>query len=92
MSTDASMVVAVPPNWVSRLRGAPESGIGFSMVSVVLNDGRQFERVPYMMGLLDLAGLAGFWKPPFVGADISDIIVTHDRSGPPRLVRGGRDA
>jgi len=86
MPEDASMVVTLPMNWAARLRGAAESGMGFSMVSVVLHDGRRFERVPYMAGLLDLAGLSGFWKPPFEASDISNIVVTHDRSGPPRLV------
>ncbi|HEX9392208.1 MAG TPA: hypothetical protein VF928_12925 [Usitatibacteraceae bacterium] len=57
----------------------------YQMLTVVLHDGRYFERVPYVGGSIDLKDLEGFWMVPFDVNDITNIIVTHDRSGPPRL-------
>jgi hypothetical protein len=60
--------------------------MSYQIVTVVLNDGRRFERVPYCAGRVDLNGLSGFWKVPFEPSDIAEVVLTHDRSGPPRLV------
>lgn len=79
------MVMELPSKWVASLRDQPESGMAYQMLTVVLIDGRRFERVPYVAGQIDLNGIEGFWKVPFEGTDISDVVVTHDRSGPPRL-------
>ena len=84
--TDTAMVLQLPLKWAAQLRDQPESGMSYHFVTVVLADGRRVERVPYCAGCIDLAGLAGFQAVPFSENDISSIVVTHDRSGPPRLV------
>jgi hypothetical protein len=79
------MLFQLPQNWVAVLREQPESGMTYQVVTVVLKDGRRFERVPYCVGCIDLKGLPGFWKVPFSAEDILSIALTHDKSGPPRL-------
>ena len=79
------MILSLPQRWISYLRDQPESGMTYQMLTVVLHDGRHFERVPHVGGCIDLKGIEGFWKVPFDANDISNINVTHDRSGPPRL-------
>jgi len=79
------MIIDLPARWTASLRDQPESGMTYQMLTIVLRDGRRFERVPYCAGRIDLSGLPGFWKVPFTVDDITDVIVTHDRSGPPRL-------
>ena len=84
-ATAAGMVLQLPERWAAFLREQPESGMDYQILTVVLNDGRSFERVPHVAGQLDLTGIEGFWKLPFEASDIAGIVVTHDRSGPPRL-------
>ena len=79
------MVLALSSKWVGYLRDKPESGMTYQILTVVLHDGRCFERVPYVEGRINLNGIHGFWKVPFEVDDISSIVVSHDRSGPPRL-------
>jgi hypothetical protein len=86
-SSPDDMVLMLPMRWVAFLSDQPESGMSYQMLTIVLRDGRLFERVPYVAGSIDLAGAEGFWKVPFEGSDIVNIVVTHDRSGPPRLGR-----
>ena len=85
MATAADMVLKLPTHWAAFLRDQPESGMTYQMLTVVLKDGRRFERVPHVAGQIDLGGIEGFWMVPFEGDDIAQIVVTHDRSGPPRL-------
>lgn len=81
------MVAELPPRWAAYLRDQPESGMTYHMLTLVLSDGRRFERVPYCAGYVDLSGLLGFGKMPFEPSDIVEVVVTHDRSGPPRLAK-----
>jgi hypothetical protein len=83
--SDKSMVLQLTLKWAGVLHEKGESGMSYQMLTVVLNDGRRFERVPFCAGYIDLTGLPGFWKVPFSVPDISSIVVTHDKSGPPRL-------
>ena len=82
---DKDMVTVLPDKWLAFLRGQPESGMSYHILTIVLRDGRRFERIPFCAGFIDLTGLPGFWKVPFAVEDIADIVVSHDRSGPPRL-------
>ncbi len=66
--------------WIRRLQAQPETGMGFQSVTVRLRDGRRFHRVIIIGG--HLTGEKG-WEPPFAERDIEDLLVTHDRSGPP---------
>jgi hypothetical protein len=80
-----SMVLRLSLKWAAAPHDPGRIGYDYQILTVVLNDGRRFERVPYCAGLIDLTGLPGFWKVPFSVPDISSIVVTHDKSGPPRF-------
>ena len=73
---------------VQRLLSQAESGMGYQIVTVVLTDGREFHRVVAVDGRLSDG--AGTWAPPFKEDAIADLVVTHDRSGPPFEARGNR--
>lgn len=81
------LVLYLPKQWVAVLIDLPESGMTYQIVTITLKDGRRFERVPHVEGRINLSGIQGFWKVPFYGDDIAEIVVTHDRSGPPRLAK-----
>ena len=85
LQSSPEMIAELPLRWVAHLRDQPESGMTYQILTLVLNDGRRCERVPYCAGRIDLNGLPGFWEVPFEPGDITEIVVTHDRSGPPRL-------
>ena len=53
----------------------------YQIVTVALKDGREFRRVYIAGGRV--SDHTGSWEPPFSESDIADILVTHDRSGPP---------
>jgi len=82
---DKPMIMQLPLKWTAHLRDQPESGMSYQIITIVLNDGRRFERVPYCAGYIDLTGLPSYWRVPFSENEISTIVVTHDKSGPPRL-------
>jgi len=64
-----------------RLRLQPETAMTCQYVTVRLTNGREFHRVCVVDGVL--SDRFGAWDPPFYEADIADIVVTHDQSGPP---------
>jgi hypothetical protein len=55
--------------------------MGYQIVTVVLADGRRWRHVFGVEG--KLTDEAGSWVPPFTEDAIVDLVVTHDRSGPP---------
>jgi hypothetical protein len=61
--------------WVPRLLSQPETGMGYQSVTVRLRDGRAFDDVVVVGGLV--MRVPGFESVPFSEADISDIVVTH---------------
>jgi hypothetical protein len=68
-----------------RLLSQAETGMGYQIVTVLLADGRQFRRVAVIDGYLTAKG--GDWAPPFSESEIADLVVTHDKSGPPVEVK-----
>lgn len=76
------MLLELPLKWVMQLRDLPESGMSYQIITVSLVDGRRFEGVPYCAGYIDLSGLPECQVMPFSVSDISDVVLTHDRSGP----------
>jgi hypothetical protein len=85
--SDKQMVLQLPRKWANHIHDQPESGMSYHIITIALRDGRRFERVPYCAGYIDLKGLPGFQRVPFTEEDIAEIVVTHDRSGPPRLAK-----
>jgi hypothetical protein len=67
---------------LERLRSQPETGMTYQMVTVTLKDGRRFERV-MVVERTTVCPFDSSGRLPFDEADIVDLVVTHDRSGPP---------
>jgi len=56
-----------------------ETGMGFQICTVNLNDGRSFERV-LIMDAKEIALVNGEADLPFEANQIKEIIVTHDKT------------
>ena len=61
--------------WAPRLRSQPETGMGHQIVTIQLRDGRTFDDVVVVEGLI--TKIPGFTGIPFSEPNISDIVVTH---------------
>jgi len=70
-------MLALPETWASRLVSQPETGMGYQIATVLLKDGRRFERVTIAGGTI--TAIEGAASIPFSAGEISDIIVTHGR-------------
>ena len=63
--------------WHERLAAAPETGMGYHVVTVILRNGRRHDRVVVESGAI--SRIDGEVSIPFLKEDIADLIVTHDR-------------
>ena len=63
--------------WRAKVKALPETGMGYTVVSVTLNDGRKFDQVVIDSGFL--ARVRGFTEIPFKENDITAITPTHDK-------------
>ena len=77
----------LPDSWGPVLTALPETGMSYQVATLTLKDGRTFERVVIVGGIIDLSKCPDFQDLPFGPDDVAGIEVTHDRSGPPRLGR-----
>jgi hypothetical protein len=70
-------MIQLSRKWTQQLITQPEAGMGYQIATVVLADGRRFERViidsGYITRIKDVVGI------PFTEAEIQDIIVTNDK-------------
>jgi hypothetical protein len=65
------------------LAARPETGMGYTICTAVLEDGRRFERVVVDSG--HVVGVDGARSIPFTEPDVAELIVIHDKSKyPPR--------
>ena len=69
--------VPLSREWASRLRVLPETGMGYQVVSVTLNDGRRFEQVVIDSGFI--TRVRGCRDVPFTESEITEIKVTHNK-------------
>lgn len=72
-----AQVLQLSPRWSGRLAAQPETGMDHQVVTVVLRDGRRFDRVLVESG--SITRVDGLDSIPFRDDDIADLIVTHDR-------------
>ena len=61
------------------LRNQSETGMGFQICTVILKDGRSFERV-LILDASEIATADGETDLPFQANQIQSIVVTHDKS------------
>jgi hypothetical protein len=63
--------------WQQTVRALPETGMGYTVVSLVLRDGRRFDQAIIDSGWLSrVRGLADI---PFTEDDITDINASHEK-------------
>jgi hypothetical protein len=65
--------------WAKALASQRETGMGYQVVTIRLKDGRQFDGVTVVGGII--TRIAGAGIIPFAEDDIADIVVTHDPIG-----------
>ncbi len=70
-------MLALSNKWSQELAGQPETGMGYQVVSVILTNGKRFDKVVIVEGnITQLKGITGI---PFTEEEIAQIIVTHDK-------------
>ena len=69
--------VPLSRKWASYLGALPETGMGYQVVSVTLNDERRFEQVVIDSGFI--TRVRGYRDIPFAESEIREIKVTHDK-------------
>jgi hypothetical protein len=63
--------------WTQKLVNQPETGMGYQIVSIILNDGKRINQVVVLEGnITQVKGIDGI---PFKEEDIKEIIITHDK-------------
>ena len=68
---------ALPPRWATWLASQPETGMGYHVIEVVLQDGRVVTDVAVVNGVVgEVKGHAGI---PFDPQDIVEARLTHNR-------------
>src|SRR5258706_9328583 len=70
----------VVAQWAETLRSQDETGMGYTVCTVGLKDGRAFERVVIVGGTISQCG--GEEAIPFTGDEKGWIKATHDKGGP----------
>ena len=70
-------MITLSDKWAPKLVAQGETGMGYQIASVILKDGRRFDHVVIVGGIIgqikDIEGI------PFSEEDIAEIIVTHDK-------------
>ena len=61
--------------WIPALLSQPETGMSYQIATIVLHDGRLFERVVIVGGII--SEIDGKKEIPFQEDEIREIIVTH---------------
>lgn len=70
-------MLGLSDKWVPVLRGQPETGMGYQICEVFLTDGRHFDGVVIVGGIV--TEVAGQMEIPFTDKQIADIRVTHGK-------------
>jgi hypothetical protein len=70
-------MVMLSSKWAAELISKPEAGMGYQVVSVILNDGARFDQVLVVEGRI--AEIRGRKDIPFSQDQIAQILVTNDR-------------
>ena len=68
-------LVPIPSGCVDHLKRTKETGIGYHVVSVELNDGRFFEQVVVSEGFI--IEVRGYREIPFASDDVASVSVNH---------------
>ena len=70
-------MIQLSKKWTDLLKKSPESGMGYQIVSVILEDGSRIDQVAVVDGVV--TKVRGRKAIPFVDADIKSVLITHDK-------------
>jgi hypothetical protein len=70
-------MISLSEKWANVLAAEPETGMGYQVASVVLNDGRRFDQVVVVGGRI--TAVRGCREVPFSEGQIAELFVTHDK-------------
>jgi hypothetical protein len=70
-------MVYLSDKWAPQLRSQPETGMGYQIATVVLNNGSRYDQAVIESGVI--TRVRGFQSVPFEEKDIAKIIITHDK-------------
>jgi len=70
-------MMALSDKWAPLLVTQTETGMGYQVASVILEDGRQFDRVTIVGGYI--TKVDKFTHIPFAETEISGILVNHGK-------------
>jgi len=70
-------MIPLPSFWRAKLAEAPETGMGYQIVTIQLLDGREFKQVAIIGDCI--GQIRGFKDIPFAVADIVNIELTHEK-------------
>jgi hypothetical protein len=70
-------MLCLSSKWADFFRTHPETGMDYTIVTVVLKDGRRFERVVVTGGII--GSVDGDPTVRFTEDEIAEFIVTHDK-------------
>jgi hypothetical protein len=70
-------MIALGAKWAKLLASQPETGMGYQICTIELQDGQKFEHVMIVGGLITEVGS----NPviPFTESEIQTIVVTHSK-------------
>jgi hypothetical protein len=70
-------MIKLSERWAKQLTSQPETGMGYQVATVFLKDGRHFDQVMIVGGVI--TSVKKDPTIPFVEDDIDRIVVTHER-------------
>ena len=76
-SNGVLIMIVLSDKWTSKLCSQNETGMGYQIVSVILNDGKQFDQVVIIEGII--TQIKKLNNTPFSEEQIKEIIVTQDK-------------
>jgi hypothetical protein len=63
--------------WIRRVKSQGETGMGYSIATVMLKDGRKFDQAVIVLPYI--GGIRGYKDIPFREDEIEEIRVTHEK-------------
>jgi hypothetical protein len=72
------VMLSLSPKWAEFFRSSPETGMDYTIVSVILKDGQRLDRVYVVGGTV--TQVDGSSVIPFSEDEIAEFIVTHDKT------------
>ena len=70
-------MITLSAKWKSELVSKPETGMGYQVVSVILQDGRRFDQAAVVDGVI--SEIRGLGRIPFTEDQIAQIILTNEK-------------